>query len=174
MKRLMPCMRWFPGTANSRPCAMTQFFLALMRITVLSISFLLSTLTAALFITFVLFLGSDVSWLRDDASVIVGSIGFATGAWFTIAQLVFAPFVLLILVFELSKKTSLLLNLLAGGACAVVALLFYPDFQLVNQLPYANQEIWLASISSGFVGGFSHWLFAGHRAGRWLMRKHES
>ena len=71
---------------------MTRFILALIRIIALSLSFCLSTLAAALFITFVLFLGSDPTWLETDPAVAVGAFGFTIGVWFEIAHSLFAVF----------------------------------------------------------------------------------
>ena len=147
---------------------MTRFFLALIRITALALSFLLSTFAASLFITFVLFLGSDAGWLQEDPFVVMGAIGFATGAWITIAQLAFVPFIAITSIAEFARLASLLVNLLTGGFCALAILVLSPSITNGESLPYESPEIWLTSLAAGFVGGLSHWILAGHRAGRWL------
>ena len=148
---------------------MTRFFLALIRFTALALSFVLSTLVAAGFVTFVLFLGSDASWLTNDPSVALGSFGFLTGVWLVLCQALFAPFCLIILAAEFLRWSSLMINLLLGGLCALVFMVLrQSEISSETGLPYAEHEIWLAALSAGFVGGLTHWILAGHRAGRWL------
>ncbi len=122
-----------------------------------------------MFVTFALFLGGDISWLRDDPAVIIASITFTTGIWFVSAQSVFAPFIGISVIAELSRLKSLIIYLLGGGVCALVFLLFPHNGVLVEPgLPYSNRELWLTILSAGFFAGFVHWALAGHRAGIWL------
>ena len=144
---------------------MTRFILALIRIIALSLSFCLSTLAAALFITFVLFLGSDPTWLENDPAVAVGAFGFTIGVWFEIAHSLFAVFFFLVLIAEFVRASSLLFNLIAGGGLALVYMVLTP---YAFDLPYREEQIWIAALAAGFVGGLVHWILAGYRAGRWL------
>lgn len=147
---------------------MTRFFLLLIRIFALMLSFMLSTLVAAVFFTFVLFLGADTTWVREDVEVAVASVAFVGFMWITIAQLTLVPAVIAFFVLEAGRMDSLLANLIAGGLCAFVAMVLAPVAGEPQSLPYLEREIWIAAIASGFVGGFTHWLLAGLRAGRWM------
>ena len=144
---------------------MTRFVLALIRLMALALSYLLSTLTAAAFITFALFLGGDAQWLQNDPEVVVGSIGFTFAVWFEISRVLFVPFVLYVLIAEPARLSGLVINLAAGGLFALVYMIMTP---YTFDLPYSGQQIWTAALAAGFVGGFAHWVFAGGRAGRWL------
>ena len=144
---------------------MTRLILALIRLMALALSYFLSTLAAAAFVTFSLFLGGDASWLSGDPEVAVGSIGFTVAVWFDIASFLFAPFLFLMLIAELARFSGLTINLLAGGLLAVIYMVMLPP--ALDQ-PYVQQEIWLAALGAGFFGGLVHWILAGHRAGRWL------
>jgi len=147
---------------------MTRFFLALIRIITLALSFTLSTFVAAGFITFVLFLGADTGWLQKDPFVVIGAATFLLAMWLSIAQLSFYPALGIFFILEFARMSSLITSLISGGLCAIAALLLLPEFTQSEALPYTNREIWLAVIASGFVAGFTHWLLAGHRSGRWL------
>lgn len=133
---------------------------------------MLSTLAAAGFFTFVLFLGADAAWLRDDVEVVAASVTFVGFMWFTIAQLAFVPALIAFLILESGRIGSLLANLVAGGFCALVAMVLVPmsgpTSGETGPLPYDTQEIWIAALASGFIGGFAHWILAGFRAGRWM------
>lgn len=148
---------------------MTVLVLGLIRVVSLILSYALSTLAAALFITFVLFLGSDLGWIEDDPVTALGSIGFATAAWFAIAQLAFIPYLIIIPFLEFARGSGLTINLIAGGAVALIAIVMSPlGAGEETTLPYPNSEVWIAFISAGFIAGFVYWILSGHRAGRWL------
>ena len=99
----------------------------------------------------------------------VGATAFLTVAWFSIAQLTLLPALTILLLAEFARASSLTMNLLAGGLCALIVLVLYPlATGQEGELPYATREIWLTGLSAGFVGGLTHWLLAGHRAGRWM------
>ncbi len=147
---------------------MTRFFLALIRLVALALSFILSTFAAAGFITFVLFLGADANWLQEDPFVAIGAATFLMAMWLNVAQLSFYPALGIFFVLEFARYSSLLTNLLAGGLCAIATLLLLPEFTQTEVLPYPNKEVWLAVIASGFIAGLTHWLLAGNRSGRWL------
>lgn len=144
---------------------MTRLVLALIRFVALCLSFLLSTFAAAAFMTFALFLGGDSAWLKDDPAVAIGSIGFLIGVWVEICRALFAPFLLIMLVAELSRLDSLTFNMVGGGILAVIYMVLLP---YAHDLPYSAREVWLVALAAGFVGGLVHWMLAGHRAGRWL------
>lgn len=159
----------------------TLIVLACLRFVALALSFILSSFAAALFITFVLFLGSDFGWLEEDILSAIGAIAFATSSWLIIASMALAPSLLAFLVLEFGRFSSLTINLLAGGGVgfAVMVLSFHPgientaspangDNRLQTDLPYSDGEIWAAVLSAGFIAGLSHWILAGHRSGRWL------
>jgi len=137
----------------------------IIRLIALSLSFCLSTLAAALFITFVLFLGSDPTWLENDPAVAAVSFGFTIGVWVEIGTSLFAIFLFVILIAEFSRLSSLLFNTIAGGGLALVHMVLTP---YSFDLPYPNEQIWIAALAAGFVGGLVHWALAGYRAGRWL------
>ncbi|MEE9375183.1 MAG: hypothetical protein V3V04_02485 [Rhizobiaceae bacterium] len=147
---------------------MTRFFLALLRITALALSFALSSLSAAAFITFVLFLGSDAGWLQTDPFVTIGAFTFMIAMWFSIAQYAFYPAIAAFFVLEFARLNSLISNLLAGGFCALATLLLMPEFLTEEALPYPSKNVWAALLAAGFIAGFTHWVLAGHRSGRWL------
>ena len=65
---------------------MTRLILALIRTLALALSFILSTLAAAAFISFALFLDGDPEWLGDDPQVAVSTAAFAIAVWFEIAK----------------------------------------------------------------------------------------
>ena len=146
---------------------MTRFVLACLRVVMLCISFFFSTLAAALFVTFSLFLGADVSWLEEDPLVAAGSLGFTLSVWLTIGWSLFLPFIGLVTIAEFTRLTGLLANLLMGGLCALIFLVLFISPENLD-VPYSETEVWLTALAAGFVGGFTHWLIAGHRAGRWL------
>lgn len=153
--------------------AVTLFFLTLMRLIALSLSFALSSFAAALFFTFVLFLGSDLGWLEDDPVTTLGAMGFAAASWFAIAQLAFAPSLIAFLFLELGRFSSLTINIIAGGAIACsVMIMGGAEGSATGELPYTGAEIWGATVSAGFISGLMHWLLAGHRAGRWMGSRH--
>jgi len=97
-----------------------------MRFLALVLSFILSTFVASVFITFVLFLGSNLGWLDTDPLALLGAIGFATASWFAIAQMAFIPSLIVIPFLELTRSSGLTINLLAGGAIAFVAIVMGP------------------------------------------------
>ena len=144
---------------------MTRFVLASIRFLALVLSFLISTLVAAAFLTFALFLGGNPEWLHNDPAVALGSVGFAFAAWIEIVRALFLPFLIVAAVADLSRITSLLFNILAGGALSLFYLVLTP---YSFNLPYSQREIWTAALAAGFVAGLVHWVLAGHRAGRWL------
>ncbi len=149
--------------------ALTLIVLAFLRLVALTLSFTLSTFCAALFITFVLFLGSDMGWLQNDPVTMVGSIAFATAFWLTIGQMTFGPACLTIFVLELWRAQSLTINVIAGGAVALASVMLASDTGVAEvDLPYEDMRLWGAFLSAGFIAGFAHWVLAGHRAGRWL------
>ena len=150
---------------------MTRFVLALIRLMALALSYLLSTLAAAAFITFALFLGGDAQWLQNDPEVVFGSIGFTLAVWFEISRVLFVPFVLFVLIAEPARLSGLVINLAAGGFFAVIYMIMTP---YTFDLPYSQQQIWTAALAAGFVGGFAHWILAGGSAGRWLGPKSTS
>lgn len=137
-----------------------------LRIVVLSISFVLATMASAAFLTFALFLGGDLSWLRDDLSVVGGTLIFGAASWFTIANLVFFPALIAIVILEYGYFKSLLINATIGGLIAIYVLLMYTTV-IQQELNYPVTELKVAIIAAGFVGGITHWMIAGHRAGRW-------
>lgn len=147
---------------------MTRFFLLLWRLFALTLSYLLSTFVAAGFLTFALFLGADPSWLNEDVEVAVWSMGFLGFMWLAITQLTFAPALLAFIVLEFGRMETLLANVLAGGFCALVALVLSPAADEVSSLPYPERDVWIAVLAAGFVGGLTHWILAGCRAGRWM------
>ncbi|MEP0943927.1 MAG: hypothetical protein ABJH20_19670 [Rhizobiaceae bacterium] len=144
---------------------MTRLILALIRTIALALSFILSSLAAAVFVSFALFLGGDTEWLRHDPQVAVGTIGFALAVWFEIARALFVPFILFVLVAEPARLSGLIANLLIGGSFALVYMVMTGP---AIDMPYTHQEVWIAALAAGFVGGLAHWLLAGHRAGRWM------
>jgi hypothetical protein len=144
---------------------MTRLILALIRLMALALSYMLSTLAAAAFLSFALFLGAETEWLREDPAVAVGTAGFAFAAWLEISRAIFMPFLLIIVIAEFARLSSLLFNVLAGGGLAFVYMVLTP---YSFELPYGEERIWLAALAAGFVGGFAHWMLAGYRAGRWL------
>ena len=93
---------------------------AVLRSISLLLSYALSTLSAASFLTFVLFLGSEIGWLVDDPLVIGGAALYLFTTWLITAQLVFAPALVAIVTAELARLSSLLSNVLLGGVCAIV------------------------------------------------------
>ena len=115
---------------------MTRFILAVIRLLALSLSFVLSTLCAAVFITFALFLGGNGSWLHNDPAVAIGSVGFTVGVWVEICQALFAPFLLMMLIAELSRLGSLAINMLAGGLLAIIYMVLTP---YSFDLPYGRE-----------------------------------
>ncbi len=148
---------------------MTVFILGLIRFISLILSYTLATLAAALFITFVLFLGSDLGWIEDDPVTALGSIGFATASWFAIAQIAFIPFLIVIPFLEFTRATGFTINLIAGGAIALIVIVMSPlGAGEEIALPYPSSEVWITFLSAGFVSGFIYWALSGHRAGRWL------
>ncbi|MEP1207069.1 MAG: hypothetical protein ABJM29_09820 [Rhizobiaceae bacterium] len=144
---------------------MTRFFLALIRLMALALSFILSTLIAACFVTFALFLGGEAHWLHNDPEVLFSSIGFTFGVWVEISRALFAPFLLFALIAEPARLTGLITNVVLGGALAAIYMVITP---YTFELPYSQQELWITALAAGFVGGLAHWIFAGNRAGRWL------
>lgn len=144
---------------------MTRIVLAVIRLLALIFSFLISTLGAAAFLAFALFLGGETQWLRNDPAVAMGWLGFTFVAWIEICQALFLPFILIAAIAEFSRQTSFLFNVLAGGGLALFYLLTAP---YSFDLPYSQQETWTAGLAAGFVAGLFHWLLAGFRAGRWL------
>ena len=144
---------------------MTRLILALIRMMALGLSFILSTLAAAIFVSFALFLGGDAQWLHNDPEVAVGTAGFALAVWFELGRALFVPFIFFVLIAEPARLAGFVTNLLVGGGFALVYMVMTGP---VADMPYSQQEIWLAALSAGFVGGLAHWLLAGHRAGRWL------
>ena len=142
---------------------------AVLRSISLLLSYALSTLSAASFLTFVLFLGSEIGWLVDDPLVIGGAALYLFTTWLITAQLVFAPALVAIVTAELARLSSLLSNVLLGGVCAVVVIVLSPLQNVVTEGSYYQDgQFELAVISAGFIAGFTHWVFVGHRAGRWL------
>jgi len=148
---------------------------ALIRFFSLALSFAFSTFAAAILVTFALFLGGDPAWLQDDLGVWFGATAFLGVAWFTIAQLSFTPALVLFLLLELGRISSLLLHVLAGGLCAAIILALYPYATgLEGNIVYPGRQIWLTGLSAGFVGGLTHWAITGHRSGRWMGIPKES
>lgn len=143
--------------------------LGVLRCLVLCLSFAFSSLAAAAFLTFVLFLNADTGWLAEDPLVAGGTFVFATVTWLAAMQLTFIPAFVVFAVLEFGRLTSLTMNLMAGGFVAL-SLLVIPtgEMSIDMSLPYTIRETWTAIIASGFVAGFIHWLLAGHRSGRWL------
>jgi len=144
---------------------MTRFVLVLIRMLALSLSFILSTLAAAAFVTFALFLGGETQWLHNDPEVVFGSIGFTLAVWVEIARILFLPFLLYVIIAEPTRLSGLVINLAMGGLFALIYMFMTP---YAFDLPYTEQQIWTAALAAGFVGGFAHWILAGSRAGRWL------
>lgn len=148
---------------------MRIFFTLLFRVLAVALSFAVSTLAAAVFLTFALFLDGDVSWLSEDIVAAGGAITFTGVAWLQIASQSFAPAMAILLGLELGRYKSLTINVLAGGACAVIIMVMTnPSASPDQGLPYDSDKIWMAAIAAGFVAGFVHWILAGHRAGRWM------
>ena len=77
----------------------------------------------------------------------------------------FVPFIFFVLVAEPALLDGLGTNLLVGGDFALVYLVMTGT---AVDLPYTQQEIWIAALAAGFVGGLTHRLLAGHRTGRWM------
>lgn len=150
---------------------MTLMLFAFFRLVVLLFSYVISAGAAALFLTLALFLDGDISWLRDDAGALVGSVGFATLMWFIILQVALLPFLFVVAVLEFSRLSSLLANLSGGGLCAAIIMGLLVENDGSEGLPYNDVDIWLAALAAGFVAGLAHWILAGHRAGRWLGRR---
>lgn len=122
--------------------------------------------------TFVLFLGSDISWVEEDILAALGSLGFSFGLWSFIAENGLAPALFLMLILEFGRFSSLLSSLLAGGVCALVVMTLNSNgTDDPTNLPYATTEVWLAALAAGFVAGLVYWIFSGHRSGRWLGQK---
>ena len=71
----------------------------------------------------------------------------------------------LVLIAEFVRASSLLFNLIAGGGLALVYMVLTP---YAFDLPYREEQIWIAALAAGFFGGLVHWILAGYRAGRWL------
>lgn len=152
---------------------MIMFFSLLIRVIWLSISFLLSTFAAATFITFILFLDGDVSWLTQDIFAAGGAIAFATVVWLQITSQSFVPTLLIFAGLEAGRYVGLVTNLLAGGACALIVMMMGAPLEISvsdteTMGTYDPEKLWLVALSAGFIAGFTHWLLAGHRAGRWL------
>lgn len=144
---------------------MTRFVLALIRMMALALSFILSSLAAAAFVTFALFLGGETQWLHNDPEVVFGSVGFMFAVWVEISRMLFVPFLVFVLIAEPARLSSLVVNLIVGGLFAVIYMIMTP---YTFDLPYSQQQVWTAALAAGFVGGFAHWILAGSRAGRWL------
>ena len=147
---------------------MRIFIFLLIRMVTLAVSYVITSLTASLFVVFVLFLGSDASWLEEDIVVAGSALVFAATLWWQVAQLAFAPFCLIVLGLELGRFRSLVMNSLAGGLCALVVLTLFETAPIETDLPYSDREFWTVGLASGFVAGLVHWLIAGHRAGVWM------
>jgi len=141
-----------------------------LRLLVVGLAYFFTTLFAAGFVTFVLFLGSDTSWLIDDPVVAGSALLFFAALWWYILQVALAPFSLILLAMELGKFQSLTLNCVAGGACAVAILLLgdVSGIMIETELPYTENEVWSAALAGGLVSGITYWLLAGRRAGKWL------
>ena len=93
----------------------------ILRAASLVLSYAISTFAAAVFLTFVLFLGSEAGWLEDPL-VMGGAAVYVFAIWLITAQLALAPTLVIFLVAELARLSSLLMNVLAGGLCATIIL----------------------------------------------------
>ena len=144
---------------------MTRLVLALIRTFAVALSFILSTFAASAFVSFSLFLGGDAEWLRNDPEVAVGTVGFALAVWFEIASVLFVPFIFFVLIAEPARLNGLVTNLVAGGGFALVYMVM--NDRAVD-MPYAPQELWLAAMGAGFVGGLvSRMSSSGSISPRW-------
>ena len=140
---------------------------AILRAISLLLSYALSTLSAASFLTFVWFLGSEIGWLEDPL-VVGGAAIYVFSVWLIIAELVFAPVMVMFVIAEIARMRSLLMNVLGGGLCALAVLLLTPVYEVLAQdNQFGDNPVGLAIISAGFVAGFVHWIFAGSRSGNW-------
>jgi len=146
----------------------------LVRLVTLTVSYIFTTICAALFIVFALFLGGDPSWLGEDPVVAGSAALFAATLWWQITQLAFAPYCLIVLALEFGRFRSFIMNSAAGGLCALAVLTLFEEIVFDTDLPYTSNELWTAGIASGFVAGAIHWLIAGHRSGVWMGRPIES
>ena len=143
------------------------FFRLIVRLVALTISFIIATLCAALFITFALFLEGETRWVREDDLAAGSAFIFAMIAWFDIAMRSAAPAALVMLCLELGRFRSLIVNVLAGGAVALIALL--APFSTIEPVDGMSQhQFWSVALATGFTGGFVHWMIAGARSGNWL------
>jgi hypothetical protein len=72
---------------------------------------------------------------------------------------VFAPWIVAIAVTEILRWRSVLVHVAAGAIVAISATVLSGAILLVPGLPLVA--------ALGILGGFTHWLIAGHSAGRW-------
>jgi len=147
------------------------FARGVLRVVVLSLSLILSTLAAALMVTLTLFLGGDAGWLREDDLVLAGSLGFAFATWWVILISAVYPLLIAYLLTELARAHSMLLHLVAGALVAIAVVFANGGMVAVVSAfdnAFSTSELWLSVLSAGFAGGFIHWLIAGHRAGNWI------
>ena len=122
----------------------------------------------AAFLTFVLFLGSEAGWLQDPL-VAGGAIVYIFVTWLITAQLALTPALVIILALEFARVSSFLINVLAGGLCALVVVMLSPLQDTVSKAAdFQNGQFELAIISAGFIGGLTHWILAGRKAGWWM------
>ncbi|MEL6947411.1 MAG: hypothetical protein AAFO73_07230 [Pseudomonadota bacterium] len=151
-----------------------MLFLArgLVRCLSLALSALVSSLAAAALITLALSLqmGGETQNLRDDEFLLFAGIGIALAGWWFIWQTLLGPLALAFLVTELGRLQSIVWHLVFGGLVALAAAFQAGNTVSIDVLqtrPDLMQD-WLVLLSSGFVGGFTHWLLAGHQAGKWM------
>lgn len=156
---------------------MTRLILFILRFVALCLSYTLSCAVAAATITFIIFLGQDIGWLaltpeRDPAELVLtwaSTSAFFVTAWFTILPAAFWPSVAVFTVQEAARLRSLLLHLIGGAAIAVAAVVLTIGMGAGPDVPSGlDGGAWLTVLTAGFAGGATHWLLAGHRAGRWL------
>lgn len=122
-------------------------------------------------LTITLFLGGDVRWLRDDEAVVLAASGFAVATVWAVWLSAIYPLLAAFLITEMARARSFLIHVIGGGLVGIAAVIAGGGMNaLVVALEgaYAPSQIWLSVLSAGFVGGFVHWVIAGHRAGKWL------
>ncbi|MEM9734949.1 MAG: hypothetical protein AAF903_15925 [Pseudomonadota bacterium] len=156
---------------------MTRLILFILRFAALALSYALSCAVAAATITFIIFLGQDIGWLalnpqRDPAEMVLtwaSASAFFGTVWFSILPAAFWPAVVVFAIQEAEKWRSLLIHVVSGAVIAVSGVVVTFGLGAVPHVPSGlDGGGWLTVLTASFFAGATHWLLAGHRAGKWL------